>query len=142
MAKAYDIAKAKRWISSWQKRQRAKRVAVGLCPQCGCRPPEEGRHRCDTCREAVIRSLHKLRKETLEAYGNVCACCGESRLEFLCIDHINGGGNKHRAQLRNKGGTNMYRWLRKSGWPEGYRVMCWNCNSAIANHGRCPHQEV
>ncbi len=56
-----------------------------------------------------------------------CACCGESHFEFLTIDHINGGGNQHMKSLR-KIGTNLYRWLVNNDFPEGYQVLCWNCN--------------
>jgi hypothetical protein len=29
-----------------------------------------------------------------------CICCGEKTLEFLSIDHINGGGRRHRDELK------------------------------------------
>src|SRR5205807_5288509 len=48
---------------------------------------------------ANSRKWHQARKaEAIEHYGKVCACCGESTYEFLCIDHINGGGNRQRKQ--------------------------------------------
>lgn len=28
-----------------------------------------------------------------------CVCCGESRYEFLSLDHIHGGGITHRLQV-------------------------------------------
>jgi hypothetical protein len=34
----------------------------------------------------------------------------------------------------------MYVWLRDNGWPEGYRVLCHNCNSARGLYGYCPHE--
>lgn len=67
-----------------------------------------------------------------------CACCGESSLEFLAIDHIDGGGNKHRANMKR--GTKMWQWLLKHGLPAGFRVLCHNCNLAIGFYGACPHQ--
>ena len=67
-----------------------------------------------------------------------CACCGEEMLEFLCIDHINGGGDRQ----RKKTGVNIYAWLRRSSFPLGYRVLCHNCNSALGFYGYCPHSEV
>ena len=51
-----------------------------------------------------------LRKKALDRYGSVCQCCGESQYEFLCIDHINGGGEKHRASLN---GSSICAWLKK-----------------------------
>src|SRR5262245_47553294 len=35
-------------------------------------------------------------------YGTECACCGETHIEFLGIDHINGGGHKHRKEIGQK----------------------------------------
>jgi hypothetical protein len=79
-----------------------------------------------------------LKTLVLEHYGSVCACCGESRLVFLSIDHIGGGGNKHRQTL--PGGCMIYRFLKKTGYPQGYQVLCWNCNWAKHILGTCPHQ--
>ena len=82
----------------------------------------------------------KLRKIVLEHYsGNqpTCACCGENHIEFLCIDHINGGGNKHFRQI---GMANFYYWLRRNNFPLGYRVLCHNCNISLGNYGYCPHK--
>lgn len=79
----------------------------------------------------------RLRSSVINAYGGVCACCGEREKDFLTIDHINGGGTKHRKQLHGK----VYAQLRRSGFPPGYRVLCWNCNWAYRLHGNCPHQQ-
>lgn len=87
-----------------------------------------------------------LRAETLKAYGNKCAClnCPETMTEFLTIDHINGGGNKHRKEISNGkynvGGTYFYGWLKKNNWPSGFQCLCHNCNMAKALYGSCPHQ--
>lgn len=73
-----------------------------------------------------------------------CDCCGEKHLEFLTIDHINGGGVQHRKELGNgklaSGGGKFYTWLRRSGYPEGYRVLCLNCNFSKGVFGYCPHE--
>ncbi len=80
-----------------------------------------------------------LRAECIERYGNRCACCGETRKEFLAIDHINGGGKRHRKAL-NLGGSDFYRWLKRNHFPKGFRVLCHNCNLALGFYGYCPHQ--
>jgi hypothetical protein len=85
--------------------------------------------------------LRRIRLETLAAYGGTCACCDEAEPGFLTIDHIDGGGTKHRKELAIPGGSSFYKWLRQHGYPEGYQVLCYNCNCAKAfNPGGCPHE--
>jgi hypothetical protein len=64
-----------------------------------------------------------------------CACCGESRIEFLTIDHHGIAPDK-----RHRSGDNLYRWLIRSNFPEGFRVLCMNCNHYIGHYGWCPHE--
>lgn len=89
---------------------------------------------------SACKTRRKIRMETLAAYGNKCACCGESEEAFLAIDHINGGGNKHRKQVGASCGPSFYRWLKRNGWPSGFQLLCHNCNHAKAIRGMCPHQ--
>ncbi|OPZ40830.1 MAG: hypothetical protein BWY99_00335 [Synergistetes bacterium ADurb.BinA166] len=56
-----------------------------------------------------------------------CAECGESDIRVLTIDHIDGGGTKHRATLGS--GTSFYLAIRKLGYPIGLQVLCFNHNS-------------
>ena len=71
-----------------------------------------------------------------------CACCGETLIEFLTIDHTKGHGSEHRRKLfgKNVCGTRFYLWLIKNSFPEGYRVLCLNCNWTKGNWGYCPHE--
>lgn len=92
-------------------------------------------------RAYLRRSGLKRRRELLDRYGGVCACCGESCFEFLTIDHINGGGTKHRQELKRRGDS-FYKWLRQEGYPPGFRVLCHNCNAATGFYGYCPHQRT
>lgn len=88
------------------------------------------------------RTQRRLKVTVLVAYGGKrpkCACCGESMIEFLSIDHINGDGNNHRRSIRRKG-TGFYHWLRRNRFPKGFRVLCHNCNQAIGFMGYCPHK--
>lgn len=80
----------------------------------------------------------KLRLEALKKYGGVCACCGEKQIEFLCIDHIKGGGNKHRKTMTTK---SIGEWLYANKYPKGFQVLCFNCNSAKSAYKQCPHQK-
>jgi hypothetical protein len=87
-----------------------------------------------------------LTKETFDAYGGHCVCCGETNYTFLTIDHVNGNGTQHRKELfgDRKAGIHMYRWLRTQGFPQDdYRLMCFNCNlGRQRNGGACPHSEA
>jgi hypothetical protein len=96
-------------------------------------------------RELRKRWRDKARLECLTHYGGEppsCACCGEIEMAFLCLDHINGNGNEERRKAKHGRGAGplLYASLRKQGWPEGYRVLCWNCNAAHGLYGACPHQ--
>lgn len=94
----------------------------------------------DRMRELRKRERLALKLGAITAYGGKCACCGERELEFLAIDHINGGGGAHRRTL-GSGSCNFYRLLKRTGYPVGYRVLCFNCNfSAHLGGGICFHQ--
>ena len=88
-------------------------------------------------------STRRLKIEVMTHYGRgdpKCECCGENMIEFLTIDHPNNDGGKERARL-GKAGEKFYRHLKVNGYPEGYRVLCLNCNLAIGFYGYCPHQK-
>ena len=70
-----------------------------------------------------------------------CECCGETYLEFLTLDHKNGGGNKHRKQEGLEKGSATYWWIIHNDFPEGFRVLCMNCNFSIGMYGYCPHNK-
>lgn len=94
--------------------------------------------------DARRRALQLARKrEAWAHYGGArCACCGITDERFLTIDHLHGGGYKHRQEIRRNGeGSNFYRWLQKHNYPEGYRVLCMNCNYAYGHFGSCPHTQ-
>lgn len=76
------------------------------------------------------------RRICFEHYGLSCDCCGEDIYEFLTIDHINGGGNKHRKEI---GQSVIYKWLIDNNFPEGFRTLCYNCNSCLGHYGYCAH---
>lgn len=94
----------------------------------------------------IIRSMvgnakryHKLRFKAIQRYGGQCSCCGEDIFIFLSIHHVNKDGNKHRRELKKKS-LNIYEWLKKENYPEGFMVLCRNCNWA-ESHGGCPHKD-
>ena len=150
--------------------QRAKlveRIALSGCMRCHCKNPPDGfatTGYCLPCNRLMkraayqrwtpeqkrakqkhdaehpvprVRSRIKLRLEVLAHYGGKCACCGEGRYEFMAIDHIHGGGGAHRRMINGS----LERWLKKNNWPDGFRVLCHNCNHALGRYGYCPHKD-
>ncbi len=78
-------------------------------------------------RAKVNTQRDKLRLEILCHYSRgtmTCAWCGFSDVRALCLDHVNGGGGEHRDAERG----NFYLWAIKNGFPDGYQVLCANCN--------------
>lgn len=94
------------------------------------------RHREETHARVKEQSI-AARARVIAGYGGRCACCGESTPEFLCIDHVNGGGREHRKQVG--AGLAYYYWFEKQGFPPEFQVLCHNCNMAKGFYGSCPH---
>ena len=107
-------------------------------------PKNRDKHRKisrDWARKNKVRTRAYTRERRLKcllSYSNnkvECNCCGESTLEFMSIDHINGGGYKHKKSI----GGDMYGWLIRNNFPKGFQVLCHNCNLAKGFYGACPH---
>ena len=118
-----------KWYADWYAKNREKKIA-----QVGENQKRNGKER----RSAYDRKYHaRQRKEVLEHYGNKCECCEETEPMFLTIDHINGGGTKHSKKVGY-----LSSWLVRNNYPEGFRLLCINCNfGRERNGGVCPHQE-
>ena len=83
----------------------------------------------------------RLRLEVLTHYSNgtpKCACCSESNIQFLEMDHIDGGGTAHRKTLAASSHGFLAR-IKRMGFPDGLRVLCSNCYKAVSHYGSCPH---
>jgi len=83
---------------------------------------------------------HQLRDEAIDAYGGKCKCCGETRREFLTIDHIDGNGRKHRREIGVRG-SDFYGWLKQNNYPKGFQVLCFNCNCGKGTYSVSPHDK-
>lgn len=81
-----------------------------------------------------------IKQQAINTYGGRCACCGVAEPVWLNIDHENGDGATHRKTLPSNGRAGaIYAWLKRMGYPSGFRVLCFNCN--VAEHlGGCPHR--
>jgi len=80
----------------------------------------------------------RYREIVIKHYGGKCVCCGEDTMEFLALDHIDGGGNEQRKKAKIK---NTSYQLFKQGFPPGIQILCHNCNSAKGFYGKCPHEK-
>ena len=91
--------------------------------------------------EAKRNRVLQTKLKAFDIYGGrFCSCCGETEIDFLTIDHIFGGGTKHRHTITGNG-NGLYNWLAKNNYPSGYRVLCRNCNWGVyKGNGICPHK--
>jgi len=97
--------------------------------------------RCKPCRDRNVEIQRELRRKVLVAYGGKCACCGETEFKFLAVDHINGGGNKHRLLVAGNKKASILRWIVRNRFPKDFQILCHNCNVAKGSYGICPHKE-
>ena len=107
-----------------------KNGAYGRCKPC---------HRIENARITKERKLIAISHYSADPEKPMCSCkgCGQDMIEFLVLDHIDGGGNDHRRSIRN---SSMYLWVKQNGYPSGFRVLCWNCNNSRGCFGYCPHE--
>lgn len=110
-----------------------------VCPFCGGELNDN--FRCKICHENHLRHgktrWHRQRSIVLEHYGGICVCCGESIYEFLEIDHINGGGTKHRQEI----GRHFIEWVIKEDFPIDLQILCANCNRSKSRFKSCLHNQ-
>jgi len=99
-----------------------------------------------------LRVLKHYSKRLSKSDIPCCNCCGEnSHIDFLSLDHIAG-----RKEMKSdfvlallgydseKKGQVLDKWITDNNFPEGFQVLCHNCNIAKAyprNKNRCPHQK-
>jgi hypothetical protein len=116
---------------------------------------EKGKFRCKACgqhrsklyeqrnKEKVLAKYTRIRRanrlKVLQHYSKsetpFCSCCNEVLIEFLVLDHIQGGGSEHRREV----GPHMYEWAINNNFPDMFRVLCNNCNMSFGVYGYCPH---
>ena len=116
------------------------------CKHCGTALDDDYKNKiCRRCLDNRLRYTQKiiqpLKDAAFRAYGGyICACCGETEPIFLSIDHIDGGGYEQRKTIH--AGYSMYSWLKRHKYPEGFQVLCRNCNWGKHIKGVCPHKKV
>ena len=107
------------------------------CSTCRLRPATRGRL-CMQCYHHAHSKRQNYKQRCADGYGGRCACCGETNIYFLTIDHVDGIANEPRAEFRKRGPT-LHARLIRAGFPSGFQCLCMQCNWAKGLHGLCPH---
>lgn len=106
-----------------------------VCGVCGASyvPIGGNQKYCWSCLSETSTSLRtrqhfKLKVISYYSNGKVCcAICGNADINLLSIDHINGGVGRYRKE---GSGQALYHFLANHNYPEGFQVLCLNCNRA------------
>jgi 5-methylcytosine-specific restriction endonuclease McrA len=108
--------------------------------------PEKSRRQS---RESRNRTRPTTKNKVFSYYSDGklnCKCCGISGIEFLTVDHIIPRKKMQedielvkRGYSADLNGKDLYRWLMNSDFPDGFQILCWNCNFAKGRLGKCPH---
>ena len=69
----------------------------------------------------------------------ICACCLYDDLRALTLDHIKGRMNVS-PEEKQLGGVPLWKFVKAKGLPDGYQILCFNCNTMKGNKPQCPHQ--
>lgn len=122
------------------KKMRLKKAEKGICAACQDNIDYSlNKTYCKKHYDIEIKRGREKRarnkKIVYEKYGSICQCCGESESSVLVIDHINGGGSKHLKSING----HLYAWLVRNNLPEGFQVLCSNCNQSKKVLERCYH---
>lgn len=102
-----------------------KQMTAGLlnrCKECD---------RKDHYRQAKARRERDKAKVLRHYCGETphCSLCGIAEPAFLTVDHVHGGGLRHRKEEKI---NNLWRWLIRHRFPEGeFRILCMSCNMSL-----------
>ena len=149
--------KERKKLKSKKERKLEERRKRKVCPTCGgkksryskeCKKCYLVRARSNESREARSRAyyqqygkgiytrkaerkkaiLQELREDVLTYYSvkafPICAFCGYDDIRALELDHI----EEKSWEKGRRSGKAFYEHLRSLGFPEGYQVLCRNCN--------------
>lgn len=117
------LAKRRKWTQEYRERQRAKDPSYDERARTYAK--DYGKYRID-----VLDPLNKLAVVNVLTDGEgTCRWCGQGDIDVLCVDHIDNSGAEHRRRTKWATGAGMYLWLIRNGYPEGYQILCFNCNT-------------
>ena len=109
------------------------------CVMCGEIKRIVHQGKCSSCR---LMTRNKVAYSHYCKGEIMCQCCGEKEIDMLTLDHINNDGAHHRKFNPNTG-KNLVGYVIKNNFPDGYQVLCMNCNlskSKPRNKKRCVHK--
>lgn len=121
-----EIAERQTYWRNYHLKNRDKKIAKAA---------EWARQNPERRRTIALNHYYRLQDAAILAYGGYqCSWCGIDEPMVLTLDHVNNDGN-----VKRKGegqGAALYRGLRDRGYPDGYAVLCMNCNHAkMRNRG-------
>jgi hypothetical protein len=132
---------------SREKKRQIENGKKGLCRECAKPCEQKDKSCCNKCLEMYKQIAKRHRKKVkdiavshLTNGENRCVNCGLPLYDVLQIDHINGDGAQHRKEI-GKGGNVMYSWLIKNGFPDGFQILCSNCNFFKRMNSRLPDRQ-
>lgn len=112
---------------------------------------------CTPCRNARNRSYYNTSKEertaqmleyrwgikqqAIERYGGACDCCGEDTMSFLTLTEKELQKEEPKQQGWYSAGFTLARYVIKHDFPDGYIVLCFNCEAGRVQNGICPHKD-
>jgi len=128
------------WTRQVTEEKHCRKCGVALTPE-NWEPSQKkfGNYICLPCRllydkewrkrhlNAATEAHLRLKMTVLSHYSAELKCkCGFNDIRALSIDHVNGGGNKHAKRIGGGSGA-LYFWIKKHSFPEGFQVLCMNC---------------
>ena len=97
-------------------------------------------HLIEDERAAYLARYHAMKtpqaerkQKAINFLGDRCACCGESFLVMMSIDHVLNDGHKERS-------GNIYARVLNTRDRARYQALCLNCNQAKGRGQECEHQ--
>lgn len=114
-------------LHAWLKEHNYPEGYQVLCSNCNF--SKEQKLRGYSTSPRAIR-YHEIKIAVINHYSNgsmKCNNCDCTDLNVLTMDHINGGGHKHKREIKD----HIYLWLKRKGidYPTGYQVLCMNCQN-------------
>lgn len=76
------------------------------------------------CRKLYYRYKEQVFSHYCNGTEYSCKHCGFTDMRALSVDHMAGDGADHR---RGGTGSSLYKWLVHHNFPEGFQVLCMNC---------------